>query len=151
MALSPLSSKDAPSAQNLQEQAILRSTNKTAGNALFDIDAKFSSNYSTIKSVYINVEKVNVTIEKILVTPTDNIALSLSAPSLFDLGENTEIIADVDDGCEIEWVSSNTAIATVTADADNPSKALVNGKTAGSVTITAKATKNGKTVSVCYT
>ena len=56
---------------------------------------------------------------------------------------------DTTDDKTLTWSSSNAKIATVKADASDPTKAVVTAKAAGEVTITAKASKAGNKAAAC--
>lgn len=57
--------------------------------------------------------------------------------------------ADTTDDRTITWSTSNAKIATVKADASDPTKAVVTAKATGEVTITAKASKAGNKAAAC--
>ena len=152
MAMAPGIEEGVMTAYKLQEKATLRNAATRVGRAEFTMDkANFASNYSEINSIVGSItstsaESVVVTIEKVLITPTEKIALSLQAPGTFDKGAETVIQAEVDenDYTEIEWKSSDESIATVTADGEDPRKAVVNGVGEGEVTITVTVKKGGQ-------
>lgn len=56
---------------------------------------------------------------------------------------------DTTDDRTITWSTSNAKIATVKADASDPTRAVVTAKAAGEVTITAKASKAGNKAAAC--
>ncbi len=149
MAMAPGREEGVMTAYKLQEKATLRNSATRVGRAEFTMEkANFASNYSEINSIVGSItstsaESVVVTVEKVLITPTEKIALSLQAPGTFDKGAETVIQAEVDenDYTEIEWKSSDESIATVTADNDDPRKAIVNGVGEGEVTITVTVKK----------
>lgn len=97
-------------------------------------DKFFKGNYADINSIAVSCsEQAVVTIEKILITPTDKVAFSLQAPVGVEIGTPGEIKAEVDEGYELEWKTSDATIATVEG---SQTGGIVTGKKAGTVTIT---------------
>ena len=135
--LSPVADTGNPWA--VQQNAILRNTGTVAGKAVFTRDdAKFTSNYIEVKTVAVHKNAAisgdaAVTIEKLLLTPTDEVAVSLKAPAGVEIGTPGTIIAEVDDGYVLEWKSATDQIATVRADESDQTKAIVTGVKAGVV------------------
>ena len=133
--LSPVTDTGNPWA--VQQNAILRNTGTVAGKAVFTRDdAKFTSNYIEVKTVAVHKNAAvsgdaAVTIEKLLLTPTDEVAVSLKAPAGVEIGTPGTIIAEVDNGYVLEWKSATDQIATVRADESDQTKAIVTGVKAG--------------------
>ncbi len=115
----------------------------------------FTSNYATIKGVAAvftgganDDDSVVVTIEKVLVTPTDELALSIHAPGAVETNKTATVQAEIDenDFTSIEWVSSDETKATVEADPEDQRNGIVTGVAAGEVEITVKIKKGDNVI-----
>ncbi len=157
--LSPRTLEESNGAFNVQEVGVLEMKSAggaTAGTAEMVRNAThFTSNYATVKGVAAvftgganDDDSVVVTIEKILVTPTDEVALSMHAPGAVETNKTATVQAEIDenDFTSIEWVSSDETKATVEADPEDQRNGIVTGIAAGEVEITAKIKKGDNVI-----
>ncbi len=129
-------------------------SNAAAGKYQMVLDKNFLGNHDVVKSVAVQSasdtgkKKVVVTIEKILVTPTDEVALSVvKKPAVVEEGAEGEIEVEVDDGYTLVWTSKDETIATVKAADGTPAKAIVTGVKAGTANIKCEVkSEDGKVV-----
>ncbi len=157
--LSPRTLEESNGAFNVQEVGVLEM--KSAGGAaagtaeMVRNATHFTSNYATVKGVAAvftgganDDDSVVVTIEKILVTPTDEVALSMHAPGAVETNKTATVQAEIDenDFTSIEWVTSDETKATVEADPEDQRNGIVTGIAAGEVEITAKIKKGDNVI-----
>ena len=157
--LSPQDASGIP--YKIQELATYRMVSgKAAGRQSLNRNATyFTTNYTTIKSIAAMVTETvadkipataTVTLEKVLVTPTDEVAISMHAPSAVEVGATITIDAEIaqEDYDSIEWSSSDDTKATVAADTIDQKKGIVTGVAAtdGTVDINATFKKDGQTI-----
>ena len=127
----------------IQEKAVLRSEEGAAGKLGFKLQpSHFITNYAEIKSFALRnitedrTEEDIVTLEKILITPTDEVALSVSAPGAAEVNIPATINVEVDEGYVLEYKTSDAEVATVEANPEDQTQGIVTGHKAGEVTIT---------------
>lgn len=151
--LSPRTLEETNGAFNVQEVGVLEPKG-TAGAGTVEMvrnETHFTSNYATVKGAAAvfaggtnDDDSVTITIDKILITPTDEVALSMHAPGAVEVEKTAVVEAEIDekDFTSIEWSSSDPTKATVAPDPEDQRRGIVTGVAAGNITITAKIKKD---------
>lgn len=113
---------------------------------------------SSLQSISIQYDGQTVTTDdQIVMRRADTVATDTTGFSEGEIKENVSGVTlqvtfqpdDTTDNRTITWTTSNSKIATVKADAADPTKAVVTAVAAGEVTVTAKASKAGKQTAAC--
>ena len=141
------STKEAPA--NVQQEAPLAKNVTEAGEITLDVTSYFTHNYADISKVVVAIPAgKKVKVEKIIVTPTDDVALSVHGLTTVEKDATSELTAEIADADfdSIEWTSSAPGTVSVAQDSQDPKKAVVTGVAAGEADVTIKVTKDGKTV-----
>lgn len=141
------STKEAPA--NVQQEAPLVKNVTEAGEITLDVTSYFTHNYADISKVVVAIPAgKKVKVEKIIVTPTDDVALSVHGLTTVEKDATSELTAEIADADfdSIEWTSSAPGTVSVAQDSQDPKKAVVTGVAAGEADVTIKVTKDGKTV-----
>lgn len=144
-----LSDSTKESAANVQQEAPLSKEVTEAGEITLDVTSFFTHNYAAISKVVVAIPAgKKVKVEKIIVTPTDDVALSVNGLTTVEKDATSTLTAEIadEDFDSIEWTSSAPGTVSVAQDNQDPKKAVVTGVAAGEADVTIKVTKDGKTV-----